>query len=220
MSGSSDETESFPLEGARSRARPLIPFAIERQFAEEGYLQIAGVDEVGVGCLAGPVFAAAVVFGLGSAPEGVFDSKALSVAMREALVPEIHRHAIAYAVAHADVEEIDSLNIFHAARLAMLRAVQALSVVPGLLLVDGKFPIRCDFQQRCLVKGDQLSVSIAAASVLAKVARDRHMAALDTEYPGYGFAKHKGYGTVEHRKALQAQGPSRIHRKSFSWTPV
>jgi ribonuclease HII len=192
----------------------------ELEYRARGYTYIAGVDEVGVGCLAGPVVAAAVILNWDDIPDGITDSKKLSPRQREELATEIQLRSLVCAVGSADVSEVDSLNIFHAAKLAMVRAVKQLEPPPEILLVDGKFGIPHAIEQRCLVKGDLLSVSIGAASILAKVSRDREMALMDGLYPGYGFAKHKGYGSVEHRKNLQRQGPSPIHRKSFSWTPV
>ncbi len=181
---------------------------------------MAGVDEVGMGCLAGPVVAAAVILDLGQLPPGIDDSKKLSPKKREALDLLIRQTAHCFSIAHATVEEVDELNIFHAAKLAMVRAVDSLKTMPRFLLVDGKFSIPHSIPQKCLIKGDQLSVSIGAASILAKVYRDRWMCQLDEVYPGYGLASHKGYGSMVHRKALAKLGRSPLHRKTFSWTPV
>ncbi len=185
-----------------------------------GHRFVAGVDEVGMGCLAGPVIAAAVLLHPEDIPSGIDDSKKLTPKKREALDLLIREKAQCFSIGEASVEEIDSLNIFHAAKLAMVRAVQGLAQVPDFLLVDGKFPLPMKLPQKCIVKGDSLSVSIGAASILAKVHRDRLMREMDSAYPGYSFADHKGYGSVVHRKALQEKGSTPIHRKSFSWTPV
>ncbi len=192
----------------------------EQQCIQSGHCFVAGVDEVGMGCLAGPVVAAAVVLNLTDIPEGIDDSKKLSSKRRETLDLEIRQRAVCFSIAHATVEEIDELNIFHAAKLAMVRAVQGLPQLPDFLLIDGKFPIPLQVKQKCVVKGDQLSVSIGAASILAKVHRDAWMKEFDRSFPGYEFASHKGYGSVVHRKALEKLGRSPIHRKTFSWTPV
>lgn len=192
----------------------------ELEYRKQGYQCVAGVDEVGVGCLAGPVVAGAVIFDLKRIPDGIDDSKRLTAKQRESLTVTIQKVAVACSVGIADVEEIDRLNIYHAARLAMVRAVNSLSMPPDFLLIDGRGKMDCPVSQLCIVKGDQISVSIAAASILAKVYRDNLMRNLDTEYPGYEFAKHKGYGSRLHRILLQEKGPSPMHRKSFSWTPV
>ncbi len=181
---------------------------------------MAGLDEVGMGCLAGPVVAAAVILNESSVPDGIGDSKQLTPLKRLKLKPLIESAAQDFAIGMASVEEIDQLNIYHAARLAMKRAVEGLKIRPDFLLVDGRAQIDLDLSQAAVVKGDQKSLSIAAASILAKVTRDELMVELDLTYPGYEFARHKGYGSVLHRRYLQERGPSPIHRKSFSWTPV
>jgi ribonuclease HII len=178
---------------------------------------VAGVDEAGRGPLAGPVCAAAVILRPGRIPVGLDDSKRLTAALREALVPEIESSAQAWAVAWASIAEIDSLNILHASLLAMRRAVQALGITPTLALVDGnRCPDGLPCVARPLVGGDGLEPAISAASILAKVARDREMCRLDREHPEYGFARHKGYGTPEHLAALRRHGPCAIHRRSFA----
>lgn len=192
----------------------------EKEYLLQGYKCIAGVDEVGMGCLAGPVIAAAVVLNLKDIPPGITDSKKLSAKRREELSIEIKNRSLGFAIGKAEVEEIDSLNIYHAARLAMKRAVESLKVKPDFLLMDGRGKILCEIPQLAIVKGDFLSVSIGAASIIAKVYRDALMEQMDSEYPGYFFAKHKGYGSVLHRQNLQKKGRTPIHRKSFSWTPV
>ena len=199
-----------------SRSRKLY----ERQCFELGYKLVAGVDEVGVGCLAGPVVAAAVIFCPDSIPRGIDDSKLLTPAQREKYDTVIRKRAVAFSVGVAEVEEIDTLNIYQASRLAMLRAVRSLLPNPEFVLLDGRGKLDCALPQKAIVKGDHLSVTIGAASILAKVYRDRLMRELDTAYPGYEFAKHKGYGSVLHRRCIQSLGPSPIHRKSFHWKAV
>lgn len=179
---------------------------------------VCGVDEAGRGPWAGPVCAAAVILPERRAPRGLDDSKKLTALARERLEAEIKDRAVAWAVAFASVEEIEELNILHATGLAMCRAVEALAVKPAVALVDGnyRFPLPCDV--RTVVGGDGLSKSIAAASILAKTARDRLMAEMDGLYPGYGFASHKGYNAPVHAEALRRLGPCPIHRRQ--WAPV
>jgi ribonuclease HII len=176
---------------------------------------VAGADEVGRGALAGPVYAGAVIFAAGRKLRGLNDSKKLTRDAREALVPRIQARAIAWAVASADLEEIERLNILHASLLAMRRAVEALGVAPALLRVDGIHcpSVACGVE--AIVGGDAKVPSIMAASVLAKVARDAEMRRLDLQHPGYGFAEHKGYATPQHLEALQRLGPCAIHRRGF-----
>ena len=179
---------------------------------------VCGVDEAGRGPWAGPVSAAAVILDPLRMPKGLNDSKVLTAKAREALEVEIMAMAVAYAVGFASVAEIAELNILHATGLAMRRAVEALSVKPVIALVDGnyRFPLPCEV--KTVVKGDALSCSIAAASILAKVARDRLMLEMDALYPGYGFASHKGYHAEIHVRALRTLGPCPEHR--LSWAPV
>ncbi len=178
---------------------------------------IAGVDEAGRGPLAGPVCAAAVILHPMRIPAGLGDSKRLSAAVREGLVPCIEETAVAWAVAWASHLEIDRLNILQASMLAMRRAVLALHTTPTVALVDGnRCPEGLPCVARAVVGGDALEPSISAASILAKVARDRAMQDLDAEYPHYGFARHKGYGTRAHLAALRQHGPCAIHRRSFA----
>ena len=179
-------------------------------------VMVAGIDEAGRGCLAGPVFAAAVILSVDHGIAGLNDSKQLSAAQRERLFPFIQQHALAFAIATASVEEIDRLNILQANLLAMRRAVAALAITPTLCLVDGNIDPKCGVPTRCVVGGDALHAEIMAASILAKVARDAEMLRLDAEHPGYGFAKHKGYGTAQHLAALRSLGPSAAHRMSFA----
>jgi len=179
---------------------------------------VCGVDEAGRGPWAGPVCAGAVILKPRRVPKGLNDSKKLSAKVREELELEIKDKAIAWGVGFASVEEIATLNILHATGLAMRRAIEAMSVQPVHALVDGNyaFPLPCPV--KTVVKGDAISCSIAAASILAKVARDRLMHELDGLYPGYGFASHKGYRAPVHARALLDLGPCEIHR--MSWGPV
>lgn len=194
----------------------------EQELRACGYLYVAGVDEAGRGAWAGPVYAAAVVLPLDRPDlpvllEGLRDSKQLTPARREALYPLIRNVALAVGVGWAEVEEINTLGILAATRRAMARAVAQLERVDALLIDYLRLP-EIPFPQRSLPKADQRCLSVAAASVIAKVERDRRMAELDREYPGYGFAAHKGYGTPQHRQALEQLGPSPIHRKT--WRPI
>ena len=209
----------------RSR-RPTVYRGVElrcgRRFEEEaraaGHLVVAGVDEVGRGALCGPVVAAAVVLGDGFDPEGLDDSKRLTRRRREALDARIRAHARGVGVGLAEPDEIDRVNILKATLLAMRRAVLALPDKPDLLLVDALTVPGLDVEQRAIVKGDALSFSIAAASIVAKVARDALMRDLDRVHPGYDLARNMGYGSEEHREALRRLGPSTVHRRSFHGT--
>lgn len=192
----------------------------EHECLESGYKFVAGVDEVGMGCLAGPVVAAAVIFASDNVPTAVRDSKLLTHQKRVEVQKQILECAVAVAIGHAEVDEIDSINIYQAGKLAMVRAIEKLSIRPDFLLIDGRGKLDIDIPQRPIIKGDSLSLSIGAASIVAKVFRDEWMGRLDEEFPGYGFAQHKGYGSVFHRRCLQEKGRSPIHRKTFSWTPV
>ena len=176
---------------------------------------VAGVDEAGRGPLAGPVYAAAVILDPGRPISGLADSKAISETRRGVLAAEIRERALAWALGIASVEEIDRLNILQASLLAMTRAVRALAVAPALALVDGNRAPALDCTVRTIVGGDATEPAISAASILAKVARDEEMLALDRLYPGYGFARHKGYPTVAHRQALAELGVSDVHRRTF-----
>ena len=188
---------------------------IEDALRAEGFETVCGVDEAGRGPLAGPVCAAAVILPRGVTIEGLDDSKKLTEKRREALYDVIIAAAEAYGVAFADVEEIEKLNILGATYLAMNRAIAALGVGIDLALIDGNRNAGIEYPSRCVVKGDAKCVSIAAASVLAKVTRDRYMRALAEKYPGYGFERHKGYGTEAHYAAIRALGPCPEHRPSF-----
>ena len=176
---------------------------------------IAGVDEAGRGPLAGDVVAAAVILDPDHPIPGLGDSKKLSVKQREALFPLIKQQALAFSIASASVEEIDSLNILQASLLAMKRAVEGLSTYPELVYVDGNRCPQWQYHSEAIVKGDSRVAAIAAASILAKVSRDYAIQTLDSIYPGYGLAQHKGYPTKAHMDALKHLGPTPIHRKSF-----
>ena len=189
-------------------------------FLERAFIDghVCGVDEAGRGPWAGPVSAAAVILNPKRVPKGLDDSKKLSAKTREALEIEIKAKAVAWCVSFASVEEIASLNILHATGLAMRRAVEAMSVQPAYALVDGNYAFRLPCDVKTVVGGDGKSQSIAAASILAKVARDRLMREMDGLYPGYGFASHKGYHADVHVEALRVLGPCEIHRRA--WKPV
>lgn len=191
-------------------------FDYERRLIAAGQWPVAGVDEVGRGPLAGPVVAAAVILDPDKLPEGVDDSKALSAARREGLAELIAERALAFAIASCTVEEIETLNIRGAALAAMAKALRALSLAPVHALFDGR-DVAPGWAGRgtSIIGGDGLSASIAAASILAKVARDRMMAEIGREHPCYGFEKHMGYGTARHRAAILAHGPCRHHRMKF-----
>jgi ribonuclease HII len=193
----------------------MCGWTLEEAARSRGALRIAGIDEVGRGPLFGPVVAAAVILPKGCRLEGLTDSKKLSPKKRNLLEPQIREAALAWAIAAVDVETIDRINILRASLEAMRRAVEQLEMAPDFLLIDGNKTIRCDCPQQAVVKGDATSFSIAAASVLAKVYRDRLVVELDSQYPGYGLARHKGYGTPLHMEALARLGPTPLHRRSF-----
>lgn len=188
---------------------------LENEMYASGVSSICGVDEAGRGPLAGPVCAAAVMLPRGLEISGLNDSKKLSEKKREALFDEIKAKAISYGIAFAAVEEIERLNILNATFLAMNRAINSLSVTPELALIDGNRNSGIEINSRFVIKGDGCCADIAAASILAKVTRDRYMLQMAEQYPGYGFEKHKGYGTKQHYEAIRALGPSPIHRMSF-----
>ncbi len=198
--------------------RPLPTLTLETLAAEAVGGPVCGVDEAGRGPWAGPVSAAAVILNPHDLPEGVDDSKALTALRRETLEGEIKARALAWGVGFASVEEIAELNILQATGLAMCRAIEALAVQPAAALVDGNYRFKLPCDVRTVVGGDGLSLSIAAASILAKTARDRLMIELDGVYPGYGFASHKGYNAPVHQAALKAMGPCPAHRRS--WSPI
>ena len=189
----------------------------EREAQAQGFERIAGVDEVGRGALFGPVFAAAVILSPDRPIRGLRDSKQLLPERREVLAVRIRERAVAWAVAAADAFEIDHINIYQASRLAMLRAIQRLKTTPDYLLIDA-ITVDLPISQRALIHGDALSQCIAAASILAKVERDACLCEWDRVFPVYGLKSHKGYSTPEHWKALEAYGPTALHR--FSFWPV
>ena len=191
-------------------------FARESQLRKRGYRAVAGLDEAGRGPLAGPVAAAAVILPGQCSLPGLNDSKKLTERQRERLYDQIVEQALAYAVGWADEREIDEQNILNATFLAMRRAVEGLRLRPDYLLIDGNL---CrgleEFEKETIVGGDAVCASIAAASILAKVSRDRRMCQYDAQYPQYGFCRHKGYGTLQHRQAILQYGPCPLHRRSF-----
>ena len=191
----------------------------EREALKQGHALVCGCDEAGAGPLAGPVYAAAVILPLGVELDGLDDSKKLTEKKREALFPVIQERALAWAVARVEAAEIDETDILSARMKAMQLAMDQLSLRPDFALIDGNRDRGRSFAlttpHRCIVKGDSLSASIAAASILAKVSRDRFMVEQDRLYPAYGFARHKGYGTAQHRAAIARLGPCPIHRRTF-----
>ena len=187
----------------------------ENEAKADGFNIVCGIDEAGRGPLAGPVCAAAVILPEGCIIEGVNDSKKLTEKKREQLFDVIKETALAYSIATADEKEIDEINILQATYLAMNRAFRGLSIKPDMALVDGNRDPNLGIPTRTIVKGDANSMSIAAASILAKVTRDRFMFEMDKKYPEYQFAKHKGYGTKLHYEMLDKYGASEIHRMSF-----
>ena len=196
------------------RLHTLLRFEIE--LWAEGYSFVAGVDEAGMAPLAGPVVAGAVILPQNYKLRGLNDSKKiLDAEMRETLAAQIKQDAVCWSVGFAEVEEIDRINIYHAGLLAMQRAVQGLTCLPDFVLVDARKIPNCPSPQRGIIRGDALSASIAAASVVAKTTRDAHMLEMDSIYAGYGFASHKGYPTPEHCRALKKLGAVPIHRRSF-----
>ncbi len=188
---------------------------IEDALSQKGYTLIAGVDEAGRGPLAGSVYAAAVILPHGMMLEGLNDSKKISEKKREKLYEDIKANALCYCVATATAEEIDELNIRNATYVAMNRAIDGLLKKADFVLIDGDCIKDCPYPHECVVKGDAKSASIAAASILAKVERDRYMLEMAQKYPQYSFEKHKGYGTAVHIAALKEFGPCEIHRKTF-----
>lgn len=188
----------------------------ERQLLSEGYTAVCGVDEVGRGPLAGPVVCAAVIMPQNAVIEGVDDSKKLSAKKREALDVLIRQNAIAYAICRIEPQVIDEINILEATRLCMKNAVESLAVSPGFVLTDGNMTLDISIPQRSLIKGDSLCYSIGAASIIAKVYRDKIMDEYALTYPQYGFEKNKGYGTAAHIAAIKEAGICPIHRRSFT----
>ena len=190
-------------------------WTIENEIYDSGVKLICGVDEAGRGPLAGPVCAAAVILPRNCEIEGLNDSKKLTEKKREALYDVIIEKAVCYGIAFASVEEIEEINILNASMLAMNRAIKMLDPVPELALIDGNRNSAIEINSRCVIKGDAKCADIAAASILAKVTRDRYMLLMAEKYPEYHFEQHKGYGTKLHYAALREHGPSEIHRMSF-----
>jgi ribonuclease HII len=207
--------KAFTFYTGRMIRTPVCGFALEEAARARGALRIAGVDEVGRGPLFGPVVAAAVILAPGFQLRGLTDSKKLSEKKRLEFDPEIRSNAVAWAVAAVDAETIDRINIRQASLLAMQRAVRQLALSPDFLLIDGRDSIDWPCPQQAVIHGDATSLSIAAASVLAKVHRDRLLVEFDSEFPGYGLARHKGYPCPAHLEALHLLGPTPLHRKSF-----
>ncbi len=193
----------------------MLTYELESEYTEQGYKYICGCDEAGRGPLAGPVVAAAVILPLGIVIEGLNDSKKLTEKRREKLFDIIKEEAVAYSISSASVEEIEDINILNASILAMKRAIDGLSQKADLALIDGNIARGFDIPAVPVIKGDAISPSIAAASILAKVTRDRLLVEYDKEFPEYGFAKHKGYSTKLHMDKIRELGPLPIHRPSF-----
>ena len=218
MKSASSRTKPKGKAAAPKLVRPIPTLALETLLVDSSGGPVCGVDEAGRGPWAGPVSAAAVILHPDDLPEGIDDSKVLTAERREALEIEIKARAVAWGVGFASVDEIAELNILHATGLAMCRAVEALSVQPVAALVDGNYRFRLPCEVQTVVGGDGLSLSVAAASILAKTARDRLMIELDALYPGYGFASHKGYNAPAHQRALRELGPCPEHRRA--WAPI
>lgn len=195
--------------------QPVDLWAIEREKQAEGFQVIAGVDEAGRGPLAGPVYAAAVILPMGCEIPGLNDSKKLSEKKREALFDVICQQAVAYAICSCDEKEIDRVNILQATMNTMAQCISGLNVQPDVVLIDGNRCPETDVPTQWVIGGDSLSANIAAASILAKVSRDRYMKDIAQQYPAYHFEKHKGYGTKVHVEVLRTFGPCPIHRRSF-----
>lgn len=193
----------------------MLDYQLEQEYSDRGYSMICGVDEAGRGPLCGPVVAAAVILPSGLYIEGLNDSKKLSEKKREELYDQICEAAIAYAIAESSVEEINQTNILAATMTAMRKAILSLPIPADFALVDGNVIRDFPIPAKAVVHGDAISPSIAAASILAKVTRDRQCVELDRQYPQYGIIRHKGYGTKEHKEALFTYGPTPIHRTKF-----
>lgn len=193
----------------------MLEYQLEQELYDQGYQAVCGVDEAGRGPLCGPVVAAACILPCGLVLDGLNDSKKISEKKRDILFEQIKQNAIAYSIASASVQEIDQLNILEATLLAMRRAIDGLQVQPDYALIDGNIDRDFQIAAKAVISGDATSPSIAAASILAKVTRDRMCIDLDAAYPQYGIAKHKGYGTKAHMQALREYGASPIHRKQF-----
>jgi ribonuclease HII len=205
----------MPHQGNLFTSTPIDTLSYEKAAQRSGFSLIAGIDEAGRGPLAGPVMAAAVILPVGLSIKGVDDSKKLTADKREKLFDTIMSLALSVGVGIVTPAEIDRINILQATRCAMLSAVQQLSFQPDYLLIDGITAIDSRIPQKTIKKGDSLSLSIAAASIIAKVTRDRYMIEMDIIHPGYGFAGHKGYGSAAHLDAIRKLGPTPIHRLTF-----
>ena len=193
-----------------------IGFDFEEQARSEGFLFVAGVDEVGRGCLAGPVVAAACILDLSKAvPAKLNDSKKLTAKQRDEIGEELRANALTFGIGTVEAEEIDRINILEATKKAMLLAIEALKPNADFLLIDALQLKHVSLPQKAIIKGDSISYSIAAASVIAKTYRDGLMTELDLQFPQYGFADHKGYGAASHRAAIKEHGPCPLHRKTF-----
>lgn len=207
------ERRSLRLEAERRRHDEML--AIERELQASGRFLIAGVDEVGVGPLAGPIVAAAVILGEAASVMGMEDSNRIELARRNALAQEIRTRATCISIGVATVAEIDQINVYHAGLLAMRRAVEGMTRRPDHVIVDARRIPDIGIEQSSYLRGDSRSLSIAAAAIIAKTHRDALMDDLDRVHPGYGFSRHKGYGTQEHHAALRRLGASPIHRASY-----
>jgi ribonuclease HII len=210
-----DELERRTQADRKERLRLKRLRRFEEPLWKQGLLRIAGVDEAGMSPLAGPVVAAAAVLPVGYARAGIDDSKRLDARQRESLAEHIKREALCWAVGVVEPDEIDRINIYRAGLLAMRRAVEGLALAPDYLLIDARSLKELAIPQRGIVRGDALSISIAAASILAKTTRDARMVELDRQFPGYGLARHKGYPVKEHVEALARHGVTPVHRRSF-----
>ena len=210
-----DEVDSFSWAKCPFKCGENHVWTFEQNAKKNGYLTIAGIDEVGRGPLAGPVVSAAVILGENFSVDGITDSKKLTPHKRDDLFDQIYQHAQDISLGMVDNDTIDQINILQAARLSMLYAVEKLKKTPDFLLIDGIHNIESPIAQETIKKGDQRSISIAAASIIAKVTRDRMMTKFATQFPGYGFEQHKGYGTKKHRDVIKSMGICPIHRKSF-----
>ncbi len=210
-------SKTKPVARRRTTGKAGPTYDMERAEVAQGRGPVAGMDEVGRGPIAGPVTAAAVILDPADVPEGIDDSKVIPPARREAIYAEIMARAVAVSVGSASVEEITTTDIRMATHLAMTRAVAGLGVRPGLVLVDGSdVPSGLGLPVRAVVGGDRVSLSVGAASIVAKVTRDREMARMAGEFPGYGFERHAGYGTAEHLDAIRRLGPTPHHRQTFA----
>lgn len=221
--GDAEKDDSFVQDGSPLRVSLFddlevtgIGLVFEEQAWGDGYKLVAGLDEVGRGCLAGPVVAAACILDPSKQfPEGLDDSKKLTETTRDEIAAQLKIDCIAYAIGQVEADEIDRINILEATKQAMLNAIASLPTPPDFLLIDALYLKRSPLPQKSIIKGDSISASIAAASILAKTYRDDLMKTYDLEYPHYGFAGHKGYGAATHLEALKIHGPCVLHRKTF-----